>query len=103
MKFTGKLWMAAGIVCAVLVMGAPPTQAAGIDAALLASNCVVCHGPKGRSLGEMPKLKGMSAEKILDSFRQFRAGQKASTIMDRISKGYTDDQVRAIARHLGAK
>jgi sulfide dehydrogenase cytochrome subunit len=100
MNFIGKIWLAGCLGGAVLVMGVAPSQASDLNAALLASKCVVCHGPGGASAGHTPKLTGMTAGKILESVQQFRSGDKASTIMNRISKGYTDAQIKLIANHL---
>jgi cytochrome c553 len=33
----------------------------------------------------------------------FRSGQKPATVMNRIAKGFSDDEIRAIADWLGAQ
>lgn len=70
------------------------------NAELLASNCFSCHGPRGMSGTDIPKLSDLSKDKIVDSFKKFRAGALPATIMDRIAKGYTDEQVDAIAAYI---
>lgn len=85
------------IVGAALSAGPALAQS---DAELLASNCFMCHGPRGVSTTEIPKLSDLSKEKIVDSMKKFRAGTLPATIMDRIVKGYTDEQIDVIATYL---
>ena len=91
--------------CAALAAVAGLASAAGpafaqSDAELLASNCFACHGPRGMSGTDIPKLSDVSKDKIVDSFKKFRTDALTSTIMNRIAKGYTDEQVEAIATYI---
>jgi sulfide dehydrogenase cytochrome subunit len=95
----------AGTILAVAVVAALTTAGARAAepiaaAELLASNCFNCHGPYGASLGAIPALKGMNAELIARNLNQFKSGEKPSTIMHRIAKGYTDAEIVAIAKYL---
>jgi cytochrome c553 len=51
----------------------------------------------------VPRLAGRNAEDIVAAMAAFRAGQKPATVMDRIAKGFTDAEIRAIADWLGAQ
>lgn len=46
----------------------------------------------------MVPLSSLTAEQIQSAMQAFRAGTRASTVMDRIAKGFTDEEVRAIAQ-----
>ena len=46
---------------------------------------------------------GRDPAAILASMQAFRSGQTPSTVMDRIAKGFTDDEVKAIAAWYGAQ
>jgi sulfide dehydrogenase cytochrome subunit len=35
--------------------------------------------------------------------QEFRSGQRAATVMDRIAKGFTDDEIQAIAAWYAAQ
>jgi sulfide dehydrogenase cytochrome subunit len=35
--------------------------------------------------------------------QEFRSGQRPATVMDRIAKGFTDDEIKAIADWYGAQ
>ena len=82
-----------------LAQSAPGPSAA----ALIAANCAVCHGQGGAGAGDIVKINDQASKQIAESMRAFRDGKKPSTIMGRITKGYTDVQIDAVANHLGKK
>jgi sulfide dehydrogenase cytochrome subunit len=49
------------------------------------------------------RLAGMDREAIVRALQEFRAGARAGTIMDRIAKGFTDDEIRALAAWFAAQ
>lgn len=96
--------LATGVFAAALAAFAPGSASAeNLNGPLLASACVVCHGPDGNSLGHIPSISGTPAERIAITMREFRDGKRANTIMGKIAKGYTDAQIDAIAAQIGAK
>lgn len=62
----------------------------------IASTCMSCHGPDGRSLGEIPDLTGLSKTKFVDAMADFKAGTRRATIMHRHASGYTDAEIDAM-------
>lgn len=66
-----------------------------------ALSCSGCHGPPGAG-GPLPSLAGRPAEDIVAALMQFRSGERAATVMDRIAKGFTDDEIHAIAEWLAS-
>lgn len=87
---------------AMLSLAALTAQAADDDALRLVMNCYTCHGTDGMSPGDMPSIAGKSASYLLERLRSFRDGTRPATIMNRISKGYSDAELEAIALYLGA-
>ncbi len=67
---------------------------------LLASNCSQCHGTNGS--GGFDRLNGESADSLYNELREYalKSGSDADHIMSAHAKGYTDDQMRAIAVYL---
>jgi cytochrome subunit of sulfide dehydrogenase len=66
----------------------------------LASNCANCHGTNGAS--NVPgafQLAGQKAEYIVEQMRAFKDGKTSATIMHQIAKGYSDEQVAALANY----
>lgn len=74
--------------------------AQGIDQGeFLSSMCLACHGQNGKGSMKIPKLRGLDAQDIIESMKGFQSGEESSTIMDRHAKGYTDDEIRAMAAY----
>jgi len=70
----------------------------------LAATCANCHGTNGQVRGDAVKpLAGVPADKIVAAFNDFRSGALPATIMHQIAKGFTDDQVKAIAAYFAAQ
>jgi cytochrome c553 len=89
------------IVAAALLVWAP-LAAAGATAPPGASACSGCHAPPG-STGAIPALRGRPAEEIAARMRSYRDGERAATVMGRIARGFTDDEIQAIAAWLAAQ
>lgn len=66
----------------------------------LAFNCFTCHGTDGKSPGDIPALYGKSAESIRESLRGFKNDTLEGTLMTRIAKGYSDEEIDRIAEYL---
>lgn len=63
----------------------------------LAAACMTCHGTDGHSAGGMKGLAGQSKADLMADLKGFRDGSKPATIMHQISKGYSDEQLEAMA------
>ncbi|WP_244445115.1 c-type cytochrome [Microvirga sp. BSC39] len=64
-----------------------------------ATACSGCHGPVAPGAAVAP-LHGRPSEEIVAAMQDFRTGQRPATVMDRIAKGFTDEETRAIASWL---
>jgi sulfide dehydrogenase cytochrome subunit len=51
----------------------------------------------------MPTLAGFPTEHTQDMMKQFRSGERPSTIMGRIAKGYTDEEIVAMSNFFAAQ
>jgi cytochrome subunit of sulfide dehydrogenase len=63
----------------------------------LAANCANCHGTNGKSVAEVPSLAGVAANVTIQKMKDYRDGKVPATIMHQLAKGYTDEQIAAIA------
>lgn len=63
----------------------------------LAAQCANCHGTNGRSMADVPSLAGQSAAVLVNKMKDYRDGKQQATIMQQLSKGYTDEQIALIA------
>ena len=90
-----------GMTAAALAVWLPPA-AAGAAAPPGATACSGCHPPPGRA-SAVPVLRGRAAEEIAARMRAYRDGEWAATVMGRIARGFTDDEIQAIAAWLAAQ
>ena len=76
------------IMAAVVASAEPPAGAA---------SCSGCHPSSTRVMSPVVRLAGLTPDAIVRAMQDFRSGQRAGTVMDRISKGFTDPEIQAIA------
>ena len=96
MRIKGIQWAlsAAALAMSASAFAAPPTPA------MLSNACAGCHGTHGESAGpSMPALAGQSKVAIVESMKGFKSGERPSTVMGRLSKGYSDEQLQALAAY----
>jgi cytochrome c553 len=67
-----------------------------------AASCSGCHSV-GATASVIPRLYGRDAGEIMTAMAGFRDGSRPATVMNRIAKGFTDDELRAIAAWLAAQ
>ena len=91
MRALAALAFVAAFASAVLAQPAAPPGAAA---------CSGCHGPANVVLAP---INGRDAKELAEAIREFRSGQRAATVMDRIAKGFSDDETQAIATWLAAQ
>jgi cytochrome subunit of sulfide dehydrogenase len=91
-------------VAFLLTVLAADACAAGLsDAPRGANSCSGCH-PTARSVETtVPRLAGRNAADIVAAMQGFKSGQLPSTVMVRIAKGYSDDEIKAIAAWYAAQ
>jgi cytochrome c553 len=63
----------------------------------LAATCANCHGTAGRAQGAVPALAGQSKADLIQKMNDFRDGKRPATIMHQLAKGYTAEQIDALA------
>lgn len=97
---------AAGGLSIAVYLFAPPAGTARADmasAVVLANTCFSCHGPDGASVGAMPSIKGKPADFIETRLTAFRDGTMHGTVMNRIAKGFTNDEIKTLSRYFAGK
>lgn len=61
-----------------------------------AAGCSGCHGTR-KAAGGIPSLQSRAPDEIAAAMQAFRTGARPATVMNRIAKGFTDEETRAIA------
>jgi sulfide dehydrogenase cytochrome subunit len=90
-----------GIFAAATIL-ALSSSASAADAPPGASSCTGCH-PATKADTPVPRLNGRDAAQTVAAMTEFRTGKRSATVMDRIAKGFTDDETKAIAAWFAAQ
>ncbi len=62
-----------------------------------ATSCSGCHPPTASAETKVLPLRGQNPADIVAAMRAFRSGERPSTVMGRIAKGFSDEEIQAIA------
>lgn len=98
MRFPLTLSALAIAACAVM-----PAQAESLQIRSMAASCASCHGTNGVALDGMDSLAGKPQSELLKKLMDFKTGKKPATIMNQLSKGYTDEQLTQLAAYFSAQ
>jgi cytochrome subunit of sulfide dehydrogenase len=94
------------LIIAALALPAVCAQAQAIDplqARGLAAACANCHGTNGNAQAGSVALAGMQRDEMVQKMLDFKNGRRPATIMHQLSKGYSDEQITAIAGYFAAQ
>gem|GEM_PF-2053071 len=82
--------------------GSAPTVG-DIPVAALVGNCAICHGSDGVSGGPaMPAIAGFDRGYFVRVMNDYQSGRRHASMMDRVAKGYSADQIAAMADYFAA-
>jgi cytochrome subunit of sulfide dehydrogenase len=91
------------VAAALLSIGsaAVAQTAALLNTRALAATCASCHGTDGKAVaGEaMVAIAGLPRAYIVTQLQAFRDGSRPATVMHQIAKGYTGEQIEALAAY----
>ena len=84
---------------ASLLLASQATAAqANTAAPVAASTCIACHGMNGEgATSGAPRLAGQNADYMNHALSMFKAGTRASAIMQPVARNLTDTQIRQLA------
>jgi sulfide dehydrogenase cytochrome subunit len=92
------------LLAGALAVAAGGNAAAAPSASMLANTCAGCHGTDGASVGPAaPTIAGISKIYFIELMAGFASGEVPSTIMGRIAKGYTEEEIEAMAGYFSSQ
>ena len=68
-----------------------------------AASCSGCHGLRDNASSALPGIYGRDPQDIATAMAAFRDGTRPATVMNRIAKGFSEDEIRAIAAWLATQ
>lgn len=90
------------VVCGMLVCcGVTLVQAAEVPPG--AASCSGCHAARPNVETAVPRLVGQDASSMVAAMQGYRSGKRPATVMDRIARGFSDDEIKAIAAWFGTQ
>jgi len=97
-----NLTLATGTLALAISTAVSASDTAGAD--ILAGTCYGCHGTNGNSVGPAsPSIAQMEKIAFVEAMQAFKSGDTYGTIMGRIAKGYTDEEIERMAGHFAAR
>ena len=65
----------------------------------LAANCAACHGTNGTPAkgSDLAGLAGKPRNELQMALTQFKEGKKPATVMHQLAKGYSEQEIAALA------
>ena len=97
------------LVASVMALAASSTAFAddlmsGANALTLSETCAGCHGTDGVSVGPAsPTIAGLEGEYFIEVMQGFKNDEVYGTIMNRIAKGYSDEEIALMASYFAGK
>ncbi|MGE0734617.1 MAG: cytochrome c [Alphaproteobacteria bacterium] len=88
------------LVAAAWALPAAAQTAPEPDGQSLTLSCFACHGPAGKSKGGIPAIAGKPTTYIQSMMTEFKTDKRPATVMNRLSKGYSEAEIAAIAKYL---
>ena len=86
-------------IAGIVALTAAPASAQTADVSILTATCSGCHGANAGGSGAIPGLSGQQQSYLAEQLRAFKAGARPATVMNRLAKGYTDEEIAALALH----
>ena len=105
MSKTMKTWLYFGVAI-VSIASSAQAQTNSPDPLQVrswAASCSNCHGTNGRAEAGNESLAGANKDDIVKKMMDFKTGRKPATIMHQLAKGYSDEQIVAIAGYFAAQ
>jgi cytochrome subunit of sulfide dehydrogenase len=90
-------FVAGMLLCAGYAPAAPAEAPPG------AASCSGCHAANPNVHTPVPRLAGQDPAAMVAAMQAYRSGQRPATVMDRIAKGFSDDEIKAIAAWYSAQ
>ena len=92
-----------GLAVLLFASAMPWAEAASPTPPPGASSCSGCHAASKSVDTPVPRLVGRSPAEIEAAMLAFRTGQKPASVMNRIAKGFSDEEVKTIAAWYGGQ
>jgi cytochrome subunit of sulfide dehydrogenase len=98
-----KIRMALALAALALPVAAMAQATDALHVRSWAAACANCHGTNGHAQPGMVALAGMGQADLVQKMQDFKNGKRPATVMHQIAKGYSDEQITAIAGYFAVQ
>ena len=91
-----------GVLTTMMSLTASAQSVDSLQVRSWAAACANCHGTNGQAQTGNESLAGVSKDDLVKKLMDFKSGRKPATIMHQLSKGYSDEQLNAIAAYFAS-
>lgn len=86
-----------------MTTASPVLLAAVASGETLGGTCTACHGYNGSSVGVIPSIAGNTEDYFNETMEAFKSDERKSTVMGRIAKGYSSEEINRMAKFFAAQ
>ena len=87
----------------IALAGSASAQTGTLQVRSMSASCSACHGTNGNAAAGMVALAGYDKPGMIKAMADFKSGARPATIMHQLAKGYSDQQIEAIAGYFAAQ
>ena len=88
-------------VCAAQSFAGEPDEGVALASE---KGCVACHGKDGVAIAPIyPNLAGQWKRYLREQLHAYRSGRRQNNVMQGFAVGLTDEEIRRLADHYGAR
>ena len=95
-------WLTALVLLPMLATSSPAAEDRP-SGEVLANTCYSCHGTDGHSAGAMPSIAGKDASYIERRLLDYRDDRLSGTVMNRIAKGFSAEEIERLSQHFAKR
>jgi sulfide dehydrogenase cytochrome subunit len=91
------------LACALLQAGTAVVGDAWAGDPPGVASCSGCHAISKTVETAVPRIIGRKADELTTAMLEFKAGKRPNTVMGRLAKGFTDEEIGAISAWFAAQ
>jgi cytochrome subunit of sulfide dehydrogenase len=96
---TGTMMLCGSLLLGAAIPAAAQTTGGDFQATIWAASCMACHGTDGKAEGTGLNLAGKPEQELFGYLVAVREGRRSATIMHQHAMGYSEGELRRIARY----
>lgn len=93
----------AALACTLMLAGSAAVGPAFAGDPPGVASCSGCHATSKSVDTAVPRIVGRKADELTTAMLEFKSGKRPNTVMGRLAKGFTDEEIVAISAWFAAQ